>query len=67
MELKTKNQVKVQDSLLTIPVGGVSVIKTKDIKASSIRSAVGKLNKKGYQYTHTERDLINEVRVTRIA
>ena len=64
--IKPVTKIDVQATLLKIEVGQTVTIKTKVIKASSIRSAVRVLNKEGYSFTSTERNLINEVKVTRI-
>ena len=56
----------VMDTLRSISIGDSLTIRTKDIKASSIRSGIRYLNKKGYEFTQTERGLIDEVKVTRL-
>lgn len=68
MALQTvKKRINVQETLLTISPGESAIVKTKLIKPSSIRSAIRCLNKKGYQFTQTEKGLIDEVQVTRIS
>lgn len=62
-----KKRVNVQETLLTLTPGQTEMVKTKLIKPSSIRSAIRELNKKGYQFTQTEKGLIDEVQVTRIS
>jgi len=66
IELKKAKKVLVQESLLTMPSGGSDLIKTKHIKAASIRTAIRELNRKGYSFESTERGLIDEVKVTRL-
>lgn len=60
------NKVSVQRTLLTIKPGENKIIKTNLIKASSIRSAIRCLNKKGYSYKASEKGLIDEIEVSRI-
>ncbi len=67
IKIKTKQQVEVQNTLLSLrPDGKPVTIKTKDIKASSIRSGIRELNAKGYSFESTERGLVDEVKVTRL-
>ncbi len=62
---RTVKKVDVQSTLLSIPVGEELIIKTRIIKASSIRSAIRYLNQKGYMFASTEKGLIDEVKVFR--
>lgn len=64
--IKPVTKINVKATLLKIGVGKSAVIKTKTIKASSIRSAVRVLNQQGYDFESTEKGLINEVKVSRI-
>lgn len=63
--IKPATKIDVQATLLKIGIGKSTMIKTKTIKASSIRSAIRVLNKKGYDFDSTEKGLIDVVRVTR--
>jgi len=63
--IKLATKISVKHTLLKIPVGKMVFIKTELIKASSIRSAIRVLNKEGYLFESTERNLVNEVKVTR--
>ena len=66
LQIKTREKISVQDTLLeNVPVNGELVIKTKLIKANSIRSAVRSLKKKGYAFSATEDGYVDEVLVTR--
>lgn len=62
---KLISKISPIDTLKAFSIGEPFFIKTKEIKASSIRSAVRNLRKKGYEFDTTERGLINEVQVTR--
>ena len=60
-------KIDVKGTLLAINVGKTRVIKTRDIKASSIRSAVRRLNLEfPCSFEATEDGLIDEVKVTRL-
>jgi len=63
--IKPATKIDVKATLLKIGVGKSTIIKTKIIKASSIRSAIRVLNKEGYDFDSTERGLVDEVKVTR--
>jgi len=63
--IKPVTKINVKATLLKIGVGQSTVIKTKTIKASSIRSAVRVLNNEGYDYESTEKGLVDTVKVTR--
>jgi hypothetical protein len=56
----------VQGTLLLIKPGETKRIKTRLIKATSIRSAVNILNSKGYSFMASERGLVDEMDVTRL-
>lgn len=59
-------KVDVKGTLLAISVGKSKTIKTRDIKASSIRSAVRRLNKDiPFSFEATEEGLVDAVKVTR--
>lgn len=63
--IKPAVKIDVQATLLKIEIGKSTIIKTKTIKASSIRSAIRVLNKKGYDFDSTEKGYVDEVKVTR--
>jgi hypothetical protein len=63
--IKPATKINVTGTLLKIEPGKSVSIKTKVIKASSIRSIVRKLNNAGYSFVSTERGLIDEVIVSR--
>ena len=63
--IKPATKIDVKATLLKIGVGKSTIIKTKTIKGSSIRSAIRVLNKKGYDFDSTERGLIDAIKVTR--
>lgn len=63
--IKPAIKISVKHTLLKIPVGTTVIVETKLIKASSIRSSIRVLNKEGYLFESTERNLVNEVKVTR--
>ncbi|MCD7929955.1 MAG: hypothetical protein LUH15_00490 [Tannerellaceae bacterium] len=65
--IKTIKKVDVQSTLLSIPVGGEVTIKNKQVKSSSIRSAIRVLNQRGYRFESSEKGLIYEVRIRRIS
>ncbi|MCD8044877.1 MAG: hypothetical protein LUE98_15570 [Tannerellaceae bacterium] len=65
--IKTIKKVDVQSTLLSIPVGGEVTIKNKQVKSSSIRSAIRVLNQRGYRFESSEKGLIDEVRIRRIS
>lgn len=62
--LKTKTDV--QGTLLSLGIGVPTSIKNKEIKACSIRSAIRKLNQKGYSFKQSEEGRIDDVIVTRL-
>ncbi|WP_099465601.1 hypothetical protein [Parabacteroides provencensis] len=62
--LKTKTDV--QGTLLSLKVGFPTSIKNTQIKACSIRSAIRKLNQKGYSFKQSEEGRIDDVIVTRL-
>ena len=64
-KIKPATKIDVKQTLLKIEIGQTAFIKTRVIKASSIRSAVRVLNKQGYDFNSTEKDLIDEVKITR--
>ncbi len=68
--IKRKEITDVQGTLLdvkNVPVGESRLIKSREIKGNSVKSAVRELNRKGYSFEVTEDGLIDEVRVTRKA
>ncbi|MCD7973739.1 MAG: hypothetical protein LUG18_13965 [Candidatus Azobacteroides sp.] len=64
--LKLIKKTSVVDSLLTIDPGHEVFIRTRNIKATAIYSAVRRLNRKGYAFIASEAGLIDEVKVARI-
>ena len=61
-----KKTVNVRATLLAIPLGCSVIIKTRDISANKIRATVSRLNNKAYLFKTSEKDLVDEVKVTRL-
>lgn len=66
MVIKPEKKLDVIATLLKINKGETVIVKTKDIKPSSIRAAAHRLNCDGHKFVVTERGLVNEVKVTRL-
>ena len=62
----SRPKVSVKETLLGIPVGESREIDRKDIRFSSIRSAIYSLKKKGYDFKPSEAGRIDSVVVTRL-
>lgn len=58
-------KISATESMKRIPPGTSLLIKTKDIKRSSLESAKRRLNQRGYSFEVSEEGLIDEVLVTR--
>lgn len=68
-EIKTiqpKTKIDVQGTLSALTIGIPSIIKSKDIKACSIRSAIRCLRDKGLDFKVSEKGMIDSVKVTRL-
>lgn len=58
-------KISPTETMKRIGVGQSVLIKTRDIKRSSLESAKRRLNQQGYSFTVSEEGLIDEVKVTR--
>ncbi|MFV0470020.1 MAG: hypothetical protein ACK5MK_13975 [Dysgonomonas sp.] len=63
--VKVRFTPSIKLTLMGIPVGETRLIKAKEFKTNVVRTAISKLKAEGYDFTATERGLINEVLVTR--
>lgn len=64
---KLVKKASAQLTLLQIPIGESREIERKDIKYSSIRTAIRKLKEKGHNFIASEAGLVDSTLVTRIS
>lgn len=55
------------ETLRRLPIGGEITIKTRDFKFSSAKTAKYNLRREGIEIDLTEKDMINEYKVTRLS
>lgn len=59
-------RICITDSLKSMGVGETLKIKNTQAKASTVRTAIARLNKNGYSFSSSEAGRIDSVLVTRI-
>ena len=61
-----KKKVSVTGTLMSLEVGEVIVVKSTDVKVNVLRGAAHKLKERGYRFHISEKELVNQARVTRL-
>ena len=62
---KIIKRVSYQDTLLCMPIGSELIFNKMEARAESVRRACYTLNKRGYNYTATDKGFPCEIKVTR--
>lgn len=65
IQIKIVKKPSAYDTLITLNVNEQCYIKTKQIKSTSIRSAIRLLNKSGYWFECSEKGLVDQILVRR--
>lgn len=65
--LEIKRNLSLSERLRNLPTGTPVEINAREYKITTVRNAIVRLRKKGYDFSATEAGIIDGIRVTRIS